>query len=55
MPDVQSSLNVRCESLHVCLFLYGCVVRSVRKIFTYLETSHDEILILYKGTGIVFS
>ena len=30
-------------------------LRSVREIFSHLDTSHDEILIRYKGIGIVFS
>ena len=56
MPYVQFGFNVRCEYLHdVCLFYFWCVLLSVREIFPHLDTSHDEILIRYKGIGIVFS
>ena len=56
MPDVQFGFNVRCEYLHdVCLFYFWCVLLSVREIFPHLDTSYDEILITYKGIGIVSS
>ena len=56
MPYVQLGFNVRCEYLYnVCLFYFLCVLLSVREIFPYLDTSHDEILIRYKGIGIVLS
>ena len=49
---VQFSFNVRCEYLHDVCFISG---EFVREIFAHLDTTQDEILIRYKGIGIVFS
>ena len=46
MPYVQFGFNVRCEYLHVCLFVFIFGEFYVPfEIFPHLYTSHDEILI----------
>ena len=55
MPYVQFGFNVIMNIYMMYLFYFWCVLLSVREIFPHLDQSHDEILIRYKGFGIVFS
>ena len=49
MPDVQISI-ARCEYIYDVFLLFVLFLVS-REIFPYLNTSHDGILIRYKGIG----